>query len=177
MMEFNLQSAFYVFNLVANWAYARWDLISPAVISAIQTKEKQYLQEIQSLDSKLLAMTSQSAAKSSLEEKKATMASAIAMATDYAVTTGNQLVQDWFKFFGQLFVQYRDGYNVTPNPSSTSCGCSAASANYPQQWRDRIVQDTGSHYLYGTPESTALLEKREGQKLSTKPKTQLKAFQ
>ena len=31
MMEFSLDSAFYVFNLVANWAYSRWDAIYPDV--------------------------------------------------------------------------------------------------------------------------------------------------
>jgi hypothetical protein len=28
-MQFSLDSAFYVFNLVANWAYSRWDAIYP----------------------------------------------------------------------------------------------------------------------------------------------------
>lgn len=31
LMTFSLDSAFYVFNLVANWAYSRWDAIYPDV--------------------------------------------------------------------------------------------------------------------------------------------------
>ena len=166
MMEFNIHSAFYVFNLVANWAYARWDLIFPTVSSAIQAKENQYLSEIETLDRKVLALMKQEDG----------LSAAVDLVTSYSVNTGNQLVSDWFKFFGQLFVQFRDGYNVTPNPSAPNCGCTATSANYPQQWRDRIVKDTGDHYLYGTPESSGSQMKAKSQGFTTKPKTQLKSF-
>jgi hypothetical protein len=30
MMTFSLDSAFYVFNLVANWAYTRWEVLNVA---------------------------------------------------------------------------------------------------------------------------------------------------
>lgn len=168
MMEFNIHKAFYVFNLVANWAYSRWDLIFPEVISTIQAKESQYLDDIKQIDRKVLALVQ--------EEGDNGLKTAINYVTNYSVTAGNQLVSDWFAFFGQLFVKYRDGYVVTPNPSSTNCGCNAVSANYPQQWRDRIVKDTGSHYLYGAPESEGMKEKVKGKVLETKKKTELKAF-
>lgn len=167
MMEFNIHKAFYVFNLVANWAYSRWDLIFPEVSNAIQAKEAQYLNEIQQLDQTILSLA---------QEGDLGIKRAIEYITSYAVKTGDQLVSDWFAFFGQLFVKYRDGYIVTPNPESTSCGCNAASSNYPQQWRDRIVKDTGSHYLYGTPESESLTAKAKGKIFETKKKTELKAF-
>jgi len=164
MMEFSIESAFYVFNLVSNWAYSRWDLIYPDVYSAIVAKEQQYYNEIQQIDAKALSMYHESGngAQQSIE-----------FVTNYSVATGNALVTDWFKFFGQLFVKYRDGYVVSPNANSQNCGCSAVSASYPQQWFDRIVKDTKDHYLYGTPASLKAEVKPKAKIFENKKKTDL----
>lgn len=164
MMEFSLDSAFYVFNLVANWAYSRWDVIYPDVYQAIQAKETQYLQEIKQLDQEAIAMT-----------HKEGMSAAIALVTQYSIRTGDQLTHDWFKFFGQLFVKYRDGYVVTKDDQAKSCGCNAKGASYPQPWFDRIVRDTQDHYLYR--EDDGKKNKRVKGQLKPVDKLQLRALQ
>jgi dipeptidase len=136
MMKFSFDSAFYVFNLVANWAYSRWDLIYPDVLKAIQAKETQYMTEVKEIDQKAITILDVDGP-----------AAAIDYVTNYSVNTGNKLVKDWLSFFGDLFVKYRDGYVITANPTNTACGCSSKNAFYPQAWYDRIVKDTGSHYL------------------------------
>jgi hypothetical protein len=165
MMDFSLDSAFYVFNLVAHWAYSRWDLISVDVLAAINTKQQQYYSEIQQMDTKALSMYKESSS------------AAIEFVTNYSVQSGNALVKDWFKFFGQLFVKYRDGYVVTPNVESQNCGCSPVSASYPQPWFDRIVKDTKDHYLYGTPETLKSGVKPKAKIFESKKKTDLKSMQ
>jgi len=137
MMEFSMDSAFYVFNLVANWAYSRWDLIYPDVAQAVDALEAQYIREISDLDSQAL-----------LKVDTEGMESAIKLVTEYSVNTGNALVAQWGKFFGELFVKFRDGYVIKPDPDNKACGCSAASAGYTQDWYDRIVRDTKDHYYY-----------------------------
>ena len=72
---------------------------------------------------------------------------AIEAVTKFSVDIGNQLVVDWNSFFGYLFVRYRDGYKISSNNENLSCGCTSASAGYPQSWYDRIANDTGDHYL------------------------------
>src|SRR5687767_4389600 len=42
LMTFSLDSAFYAFNLVANWAYSRWSVIYPDVYARILSKEATY---------------------------------------------------------------------------------------------------------------------------------------
>jgi dipeptidase len=141
MMDFNLQSAFYVFNLLANWAYARWDLIYPEVLQTIVAKESEFIGQIQQVDKKALEI---------LEEKRGSpdgMAQAVDYVTNYSVNAGNKLVNDWFQYFGKLFVKYREGYVITANTENHACGCAPKAAGYPQSWYDRIVKDTGSHYL------------------------------
>jgi hypothetical protein len=46
LMTFSLDSAFYVFNLVANWAYSRWSVIYPDVYSRIIATEAAYFDKV-----------------------------------------------------------------------------------------------------------------------------------
>lgn len=80
-------------------------------------------------------------------------AAAVEIATQYTENAGNSLVKQWRKYFGKMFVKYRDGYVITESPEETSCGCSVVSAPYPQQWYDRIATETGDHYKV-LPDST-----------------------
>ncbi len=45
-----------MFNLVANYAYSRWDLIYTDVHAAIISKEKQYFQLVAETDAKAISM-------------------------------------------------------------------------------------------------------------------------
>lgn len=60
MMTFSLDSAFYVFNLVANWAYTRWDAIYPDVLSEILQKEGNYRKMVAQTDAAALALLQKS---------------------------------------------------------------------------------------------------------------------
>jgi dipeptidase len=46
LMTFSLNSAFYVFNLVANWAYSRWSVIYPDAYSRIIATEAAYFDKV-----------------------------------------------------------------------------------------------------------------------------------
>ena len=84
VMKFSMQNAFSVFNLVANWAYTRWNLIYPDIAAEIDRKEEEYLKEVQQMD--LFA--------AKIAEEKGDDA-AVEYVTEYSVKTGNQLVRDW----------------------------------------------------------------------------------
>lgn len=137
MLQFSIDSAFYVFNLVANWAYSRWDLIYPDVLKAIKDRELSYLNNIDNIDKIAAELFYKEGLDASIE-----------YISEYACVEGDKLTKDWFAFFGQLFVKYRDGYIITPNSESKSCGCDTNNQYYPQSWYDRIVRDTQGHYLY-----------------------------
>jgi dipeptidase len=159
MMKFSFDSAFYVFNLVANWVYSRWDLIYPDVLNSIHKEEQTLLQAVQDADRQALSIYNTQG-----------IDSAIRYVTDFSVRTGDSLVQRWLGLFGELFVKYRDGYVITENKDSSPCGCNAASAGYPQQWYDRIVQDTGNHYAKPISGNVKNVH------LAPVPKSSLKAF-
>lgn len=138
LMTFSFDSAFYVFNLVANFAYTRWDLIYNDVLKNILSIEATYQSEIALLDNK------------ALELYETSVYEAVEMVTDYSVKTGNALVKDWVTFFGTLFVKYRDGYIITADTSELTCGCNTAAQGNPPTWNDRIVAENGDHFLVPT---------------------------
>jgi len=145
IMTFNMQTAFTAFNLVANWAYSRWDLIYPDVLARVLAVEAHFQQTIMQLD------------KEALQKYETEGASAaVAMVTLRCGQFGDSLVQQWGQFFGELFVKYRDGYVISASEESQNCGCKVANGAYPQQWLDRIVGDTQEHYK--VPSEAQLLQ-------------------
>jgi dipeptidase len=136
LMHFSLDSAFYVFNLVANWAYSRWDAMYPDVYKRIIEKETLYLQKSLEADKEALQLFTAGKSDQAVEHL-----------TSLSDAIGTALLQEWFQFFGELFVKYRDGFVTTASPLTPVCGCSTSSLPYSAEWYDRIVADTGDRYL------------------------------
>lgn len=147
ILKFDFNSAFSVFNLVANWAYSRWNTIYPDVYSKIIEKESEYMSAVIEVDKQALLLLGSEGSEAAVD-----------YLTAFSKETGDSLVQQWGQFFGDLFMKYRDGYVVTPSSSNQACGCSAGSKPYPQEWYDRIAEDTGDHLKY--PVETIAVEQK-----------------
>jgi dipeptidase len=140
MMTFSLNSAFYVFNLVSNFAYYRWTNIYPYLYSIILEKEDRYMKQLAETDTQALNILQ--------TQGKDAMTNYI---TDFSVLIGDTLLKEWFSVFGDLFVKYRDGYNVVTARLNPECGCSPETLPYSDEWYNRIATETGDHYM--VPES------------------------
>ena len=83
-------------------------------------------------------------------------AKAVELLTGFSEQLGEQLLKDWFSFFGELFVKYRDGFVTTAKPAALApvCACDTSSLPYQDAWYNRIVQDTGD--IYKVPRSAAV---------------------
>jgi hypothetical protein len=78
---------------------------------------------------------------------------AVAHMTKFSADIGDALLKDWFAFFGELFVKYRDGFVTTPAPAVPVCGCNTASQGYDDAWYERIVAENGDRYLVPAEEA------------------------
>ena len=136
MMTFSIDSAFYVFNLVANYAYTRWEDIYPDVLNKILEKEQAYFDMVAEADSRGKELIESGASEEAVE-----------FLTQFSVDIGDTLLTEWFQFFGELFVKYRDGFVTTAAPIVPVCGCKTSSSSYGPEWYDRIATETGDHYL------------------------------
>jgi len=143
MMEFSFEAAFWIFNMVSNFAYTRYSYIHPE-IRAEQTKlEDMFLNEVKEIDDKATGLYE--------NDKDA----ALAIITDYSVNTGNETAAHWLKFYQYLFTKYMDG-NIKEK-SEVPEGYKYYPAKlkqpgYGEEWYRRIVEDTGDHFkMPGAP--------------------------
>jgi dipeptidase len=133
MMEFSWTSAFWIFNMVSNFAYLRYDLIHPEIYAKQQGLEMKYIQNTPAID------------KAASELFRTDPQLAVTFLTDYSVNTGNALAMEWKLFYEYLFMKYMDGNmkKVVPgqrNPDVKQPG-------YTEQWKRRIASETGDKLI------------------------------
>lgn len=137
MMNFSFDAAFWVFNMVANYAYTRYNVIHPE-IRAEQTKlEDGFLSETRDIDKKALALYE--------TDKKG----AVAVLTDYSVKTGNETVKQWLNFYTYLFTKYMDGNIKTKVEVPEGYKYHVPTLDQPgygDAWYRKIVEETGDHF-------------------------------
>jgi len=139
IINFSFNSAFWVFNLVSNWAYTRYNTIYPEVLTTILSTEESYRQAAAQVEKTYVKMIAGGSSK----------AQAVAMLTNFSVSTFDTLTQNWLQYFTYLFVKYCDGNIKTNNPANPWVP-NIAQPGYGQAWENLIVEQTGDHYLETT---------------------------
>jgi dipeptidase len=147
-----MDSAFWVWNLVANMCYGeRYRDVYPLVQAEIAKHEDRFFAEVAATDAKAAALA-----------KKGDVAGATAAVTAYTVAAGEKMTRDWRQFWMFLFSRTRDGFTTTPSAkkqcvagSGAYKGCTArkipdtAATGYSDAWYGRIVADSDNADHYG----------------------------
>ncbi|HOW45669.1 MAG TPA: C69 family dipeptidase [Candidatus Aminicenantes bacterium] len=125
--RFSWDSAFWVFNFVANWAYSRYcDMIQD--IQAVQRE----------IEGKYLAVQPEIEA-AALELFKRSPELARERLTAYSVGEGEALVRRWRELGERLIWKYIDG-NVRDSQGHVT------HPEYPKEWYQRIIRETGDRF-------------------------------
>ncbi len=130
MMEFTWDAAFWVFNVVSNFAYTRYNIIHPDIHKKQQELEKKYIEEIKNTDKNALEL---------YKNNKTQMADYL---TNFSVNTADELVDIWRDFFAYLFVKYMDG-NIKYPPKPGEKNPIVEHPGYSEEWKRSVVIDTG----------------------------------
>jgi len=143
----NMDSAFWVWNLVANMAYGeRYNAVYPQIQLKINEIQGRLFDEAAAMDKQAAAMM------------PSDPAAAIAMMTNFSVTTGDNLVAEWRTFWMFLFSRFRDGFTTTTTTSKPVCtegqtkDCTfrlipdCQETGYSDTWYNRIVTENGAKY-------------------------------
>jgi dipeptidase len=134
MMEFVDDAAFWVFNQISNLCYTRYSYIHPEIFQKQQAEELAFLAKTNEIDQAALAIYKTDPAK------------AVGFLTDYSVSTGNNTVMEWKKFYGYLFTRYMDGNIKTAVPVPEGYIYHAPKVEqpgYPEWFLRMIVNSTG----------------------------------
>jgi dipeptidase len=129
--EFSLNSAFWVFNLVANTAYTKYSYMIKD-IQAVQSK----------LENKFYAF--QPAVEKAAEELYKTDKNlAIEYLTDYSVNQFEITVDSWRELWTNLVVKYNDGYI---NDTKVEFGRHPKGVGYGDEFLKRVVKERPGYY-------------------------------
>jgi dipeptidase len=140
MLTYSPTSAFWAFNLVANFCYLRYDVMSKDVIKVQQELENRFIQNKQAVD------------KAAVELYQINKEAARNFITDYSKSTGSMTFKNWKKLGEYLLVKYIDG-NIKKekdgeflrNGFSVNIPAMPIQSGYPEWWYEIIVEKTGDH--------------------------------
>ena len=136
MLTYSDNSAFWTFNLVANFCYLRYNIMIVDVKKVQSQLENQYINHTQAVDDS--AMT--------YFKKRPKLA--IKYLTNYSVNIGNQTVYTWKNLSHYLLVKYIDG-NIKKEKDGQFLKTGGAipvapsQPGYPEWWRRKIAESTG----------------------------------
>ena len=134
-LTFELRSAHWIYNMVANMAYFMWDPVFPWVQSRVAALEAELFQKLAANDA---------AAAKLIQEGKS--AEAVALATKFSVEAGDYVVDTWIKFYGETFVRFHDFANIVyqkPKHPMDKEVPSALGVGFDDAWKQRIVNEAG----------------------------------
>lgn len=138
IMDFTMNSAFWVFNLVSNLAYTRYELMYPEIRELQRELENKFVEEIKLVDAKIL---------NSIENgEENTITNQI---TKYTNVTAENAVERWKQLWVHLFVKYLDGNIKEPAEAKEEHKYVNPKIEFPgygEDWYRRIIEDTGDQF-------------------------------
>ncbi len=137
MMEFSYDAAFWVFNLVSNFTYTRYNLIYPDVRKVQQELEFKFIKETESMQDKLA------------EVCKNNPRYCTELLNYYSSYAANGTTKRWQKLFENLFVKYVDGnvkVEAKPKENYKYVAPELKQPGYGEAWYKRIVEETGNQF-------------------------------
>ena len=141
MVTYSPTSAFWLFDLVANMCYQRYDLMSEDALKVQRELEKKYIsQTVSEIDAeaKKLYETDVWKARDYL--------------TRYSVETAQNTFREWKKLSEYLLVKYIDGnikkeVNGRFSTSGDGYPSSPMQPGYDDNWKKSVIRDTGTKLL------------------------------
>jgi dipeptidase len=121
LQKFSWESAWWVFNFVANYANLRYSHMAPEIISVQKEIEGDFLARQPSIE------------KTALELAKTDHELMIRFLTDYSVSHGEMVVRRWRELGEHLLTKYNDGYIKDENGRPQEQG-------YPADWLQAVVK-------------------------------------
>ncbi len=140
IMDFSFDAAFWVFNLVSNYAYTRWNLIYPEIRTLQREMENRFVEEVKLVDHKASKILG---ANNNMEASNKEL---INILNEYSVTTVQMTTERWKQLWIDLTVKYLDGNVKEKSPVKDGYKYVTPAIKYPGYGEDyyrRIVNETG----------------------------------
>ena len=126
LSHFTWDSAFWVFNAVANFAYPRYNVVVDDIKTVQNQLEGQFLLRQKEVEEKAVKLLSSSRAECLL------------FLTNYSKEAGKSVYTTWRKLSEDLLLKYMDGVKKNEHFKTVNVG-------YPEQFRGEIVKESGEN--------------------------------
>ncbi len=137
LMEFSHGSAFWIFNMVSNYAYTRYNAMFPEIQGVQKELYKEILAGVKENDEKY-------GINSRMEKDKK-----IKALNDFSIAMSDKTLERWQELYGYLFTKYMDGNVKTPTEVPEGYKYYAPALEQPgygDAWYKRIVEETGDQF-------------------------------
>jgi len=140
MLTYSPTSAFWLFNMVANFCYMRYDLMGNDAVNVQKKLESAYLAEILKVDDEAVKLFA-------TDEKQARD-----YLTKYSVKTARNTFTEWKSLSEYLLIKYMDG-NIKLEKDGKFLRTPSGVAEYPLQpgyndaWEKSVIRETGNKLL------------------------------
>ncbi len=138
LMDFTTDAAFWVFNMVSNFAYTRYEVIWPEIREKQEKLENKFIKEVGETDKKAEELY-----------KKGETERALAVISDFTAAKGRETHQEWLNLYGYLFAKYMDGNIKEKAPAKDNykyVSPKLEQPGYGDDWYKRIVKETGDQF-------------------------------
>ena len=138
IMTFNLDSMFWISNMVANFGYSRYNLIQPDIVKKFNELEDNFIYETSVIDVKAFRIW---------EYKPS---AAIQYVSSYSEEKAIWLFEEWKRFFGELFTKFMDGNEKYPAKDPKDPLPIVKWPGYGEWFYGLIVKEAGDKYRIPT---------------------------
>jgi len=142
LAEFRFDAAFWVFNMVSNLAYTRYNAIYPEIKIKQDNFENTFIADINRIDTKAKSLYAENPEK------------AVAFLTDYSKNVGDETTTAWLNLYKYLFTKYMDG-NIKTSADKGGFEhdehgvIKLTQPGYGSDWYRKIIQETGDQFKMG----------------------------
>ena len=133
--DFSMESAWWINQIVADQVYSRKARAAPLVHRA--RKE---------LDEKLEASLATADAAARAKFEAGDIEGGKEILDRHAIAAGGAATARWIELWKELIVTLVDGRVMALDSSNEVCGCKKAPAKFGDDWKGKVVEDTGAHY-------------------------------
>lgn len=140
LVTYSPTSAFWLFNLVANMCYSRYDMMSEDALKIQKKLELGYIAETASVDETATKLYENDVWK------------ARDYLTEYSLKAAKNTFKEWKSLSEYLLVKYIDGNIKNEQDGKFSVSPAGypmmpAQPGYPDSWKKSVIQDTGNKLL------------------------------
>ncbi len=136
IMDYSPTAAFWIFNMVSNFAYTRYNVIHPEIEKLQQKLENKYVKYSNAIDN--------AAAQLYKTDKNL----ALEYITDFSLNQAANTFDEWKELYTYLFVKYMDGNIKTKKAVPENykyISPDVKQPGYSKKWYENVAEETGDH--------------------------------